>query len=443
MEWMHRIAAMLLIAGALSGQTQRARKPAATPPEPNAIRELRVEGASFYSPAQVIALSGLKLGDSASKQNFERARDRVMASGNFESFGWKYDPLPNGEGVVATLQVTEPTTFYPWALDRISLERAAVDARLVQKLPLFTEKIPASELYIDRVAGVIQEMLKEKGVNERVTGRVTLLGKDQITVLFGPGTPPPNVAEVKFVGAKIVDARYLVKSLSEIAIGTPYIEENFRMLLENQIRPMYEAAGHLRVKFSRVTVEPSSKAPNGVLATVQVDEGPAIKLKSIEVRGTPLSPDEIQNLGLFKEGETVSYSEIGKGMIRIMDELKSTGYMTATYKSEQKLDETNSTVELLIDVSPGPQYTFGRLLIKGLDLESEPVVRKLWSLKTGEPYKSNYPNYFLNQLRERDLFDNLGETKAEPQIDERRQTVDVLLIFKGQPPQPRRQPGIP
>jgi len=267
---------------------------------------------------------------------------------------------------------------------------------------------------------------------------VTRIGKDQIGIVFGPKAPPPNVAEVKFAGARGIDPRYLVKALSEVAVGTPYIETNFRMFLENQIRPMYEAAGRLKATFPKLTLEPWTGG-RGVVVTVHVEEGAAYVLDNIEVRGTPLSPQDLKDDGQFKTGETVNFSEIGKGMNRILDHLKAGGYMNAKYSASRRLSDEKKTVDVFVDVDPGPQYKFGKLMIKGLDLESEPVIRKIWAMKAGEPYRHGYPDLFLNQVRERGLFDNLGDTKAEVKADEKTLLVDVVLTFKGEKPKPEEK----
>ncbi|QOY85298.1 POTRA domain-containing protein [Paludibaculum fermentans] len=443
-----RLAAIVLVAACLGwGQAPArrpvpARNPAAAQSAPNEIwpiREIRVTGNKFYTAEQVISTSGLRLGDLATKQNFERARDRVLAAGFFESFGWKYEGLPDVKGVAATLEVTEPTNFMEWSLDRLPLERAAVEERVRRSLPLFGKKIPPSDVLIDKVAAIMQAMLGEKGIKETVQGRVLLLGQDQVTILFGPNSAPPVVTEVAFTGARVLDSRYLVKALSQVAVGMPFVDTNFRLFLENQIRPMYEAVGHLKASFPKFTAEPS-KTAKGVVVTVQVDEGPVYKLDKIEVRGAPISPEEVQNLAQFKTGETVSYSVIGAGMQRILDEVKQTGYMRATYKADRALNDEKKTVDIFINVDPGPEYKFGRLMIKGLDIETEPVLRKLWILKPGDPFRSKYPDAFLERVRERGIFDNLGDTKAETMVDDKNQLVDVVLTFKGAPPKVEKKP---
>ncbi|MBI5283366.1 MAG: hypothetical protein HY858_16910 [Candidatus Solibacter usitatus] len=436
---MKRLAAVLVMVGVVWGQAQPARRPAARKPAPVApleswpIREIRVDGVRVYSEAQVLELSGLKVGGLATKENFERARDRVLASGVFESFGWKYEALAEGGGFIATLQVTEPAQYFPWALDRVPVERGEFAARVKKSLPLFAEKIPPSDMFMGKIVAVLQAMAAEKGIHEPMAGRVTILGTDQITVVFGPKAAPPNVAEVRFTGARAIDARYLVKALSEVAIGTPYVEPNFRVFLDHQIKPMYEAAGRLKAAFPKLAAEPS-KTMQGMVVTVQVEEGELYALDRVVVTGTGLSEQDLLDEGQFKTGQTVNFSEIGKGLNRILDRLKEGGYMKAAYQAKRALNDEKKTVDVLVEVEAGPQYLFRTLVVKGLDLESEPALRKLWALKPGDVFKKSYPDMFLGQIRERGVFDNLGETKAEVKADDAALRVDVVLTFKGAPP---------
>lgn len=416
------------------------RRPAAAVQDPATwpIREIRVSGLKRYTAKQIVDVSGLKAGETANKETMERARDRILATGCIEGVGWRYEPMEIGGGFRVWLEINEPEQSLPWVLDRVPVDRAAFETRVKSEFPLFGEVIPPTDAVLERVARVLEKMAAEKGMHEPMAGKVTLVEKNVIAVVFGPKTPPPNVAEVRFRGTRIIEPRFLVKSLSDVAVGLPYIESNFRMVLESQIRPMYEAVGRLRAAFPKFTVEPAANV-RGVVVTVDVEEGPAYVLDSIEVRGTGLSEQDLKDAGQFKTGETVSYSEIGKGLNRILDQMKGAGYMKAAYKAQRKLNDEKKTVAMVVDVEAGPQYRFGKLDVKGLDLESEPVIRKLWALKPGEPYRGGYPEMFLNQIRERGLFDNLGETKAEAKPDDKTLLVDVTLTFKGEPPKPRKK----
>src|SRR6266540_1731922 len=56
------------------------------------IERLTVEGLKNYSPQQTLAAAGLKTGQLAGQQDFEAARDRLLATGVFETVGYKFAP---------------------------------------------------------------------------------------------------------------------------------------------------------------------------------------------------------------------------------------------------------------------------------------------------------------------------------------------------------------
>jgi hypothetical protein len=73
----------------------------------------------------------------------------------------------------------------------------------------------------------------------------------------------------------------------------------------------------------------------------------------------------------------------------------------------------------------------GTLTIKGLDLDAEAEIRRIWGLREGRPFNADYPRTFLDSVREQGLFDNLGETKSDLKTDPASHTVDVTLTFGG------------
>jgi len=92
-------------------------------------------------------------------------------------------------------------------------------------------------------------------------------------------------------------------------------------------------------------------------------------------------------------------------------------------------DDKKKTVDLVFKPELGTQYMFGKLTVEGLDILSEPSVRKLWTMKEGKPFNADYPDYFLEQIREQGLFDGLGKTRSSLKVDEQNRIVDVTLSF--------------
>ena len=56
--------------------------------------KLDVEGNKLYSDERFLSIAGLKVGQMAGKAEFDAARDRLLATGAFESVGYKFEPIP-------------------------------------------------------------------------------------------------------------------------------------------------------------------------------------------------------------------------------------------------------------------------------------------------------------------------------------------------------------
>ena len=97
----------------------------------------------------------------------------------------------------------------------------------------------------------------------------------------------------------------------------------------------------------------------------------------------------------------------------------------------------------MITIEPGKRFVYGTLDIKGLDILSEPVIRKMWTPKVGQPFNPEYPDFFLSRIREEGMFDNLGKTKSEVKLDDTSGTADVTLYFAGEEPKPGEKRGTP
>jgi outer membrane translocation and assembly module TamA len=86
-------------------------------------------------------------------------------------------------------------------------------------------------------------------------------------------------------------------------------------------------------------------------------------------------------------------------------------------------------VAIEFQIDPGPLYTLGKLDMVGLDVVSEPEIRKMWGLGPGRPFNVEYPDHFLARVKEGGVFDNLKSTRAETKINTGNHTVDVTLYF--------------
>src|SRR5690242_175615 len=195
MKWLLII--LMLAAGPGFGQTRPARKTASkqaeTLPSKWPIERLVVEGNRNYAADQVLAVAGLKVGEMAGKEEFDAARDRLVASGAFETVGYKFEPGPNQKGYVATFQVTEVEPAYPVRFEALGVPAAELAQVLRAKDPLFSvKKMPATKAVLDRYVAWIQEYAASKGSSEKLAARLTPVGTGEFEIVFRPARNYPS-----------------------------------------------------------------------------------------------------------------------------------------------------------------------------------------------------------------------------------------------------------
>ncbi len=417
---------LLLFAGILEGQTAASRD--------FPLGSITIEGNRILSVSAITVASGLKPGQIANGAAFDAARDRLIATGYFDMVSYRYKPAKQGEGYAVTFEVQEIETLYPIRVDGLSASTQEIEAYLKAKDPLFTGKMPGTEQVIRRTSDEIQQYLESKGHPAEVAGKVIAPAPETFVVDFMPKHGLPAVSTVSFEGSRLISAVDLHNKIAEVAFGQPFTEEGFRGLLRTQIGPLYEAKGYMRVTFPKITATPSASV-DGVDVTVTVEEGVEYKLSRVVVRGK--SPEEsarILKTAKIPVMTVANFDDVIKGAERVQDSLHHQGFLDSRFTTDKKIDDAKKTVEFFLVVDAGPQYNFGKLIVNGLGLDGEAAVRKVWGVRSGNPFPQGYGDYFLSKVKEEGIFDNLGDTRASLDIDAKTHIVNVTLDFKGAAP---------
>lgn len=429
---------LLMLASAYGfAQSRPARKsaPAAAATARWPIESINVEGIHHYTRDQVLAASGLKLGEMAGRREFDAARDRLLATGVFETVSYKFTPADSDKGYTATFQVTEVEQAYPVRFDDLHVSELEAEKALRAKDPLFSlERLPATQPVLERHAKWLQDFLATKGVTEKVIGTVWQDRPGEFMVVFRPDRPLPAVAHVRFRGNQVISENVLWDAVSSSAVGLQYTEDAFREMLNTAVRPLYEARGRLRVNFPEIRIEPATDV-KGLTVTVTVDEGEVYTLGKVTIADpTPVDAQALLRAGNFKTGDVANMELVNQGIERIHQELRRAGYIQSQVLMTRQVDQGHKTVDIAVHADPGAQYAMGKLEIVGLDLEGEAEVKRIWNLKFGKPFNPEYPDHFLASVREQGLFDHLGKTTADVKQNDKEHTVDVTLHFGAAPP---------
>lgn len=427
----------VLLALAMPAQTQ---KKAVRPPADAAfpLTSLDIKGNKIYSADKIRAAAGLAMGQPVDRPRFEAARERLLKTGAFEEVSYSFGPDAAGKGIAGIVSVVEVEQLYPFRFEDLPAGDRDIRAYLLKREPLFENRIPGTREMLAHLSGEIQEFVAARGFKDKVTGRIMATGPGELAVVFRPATPAPNIGEVKFTGNQVVSSAALNNTFGLVAIGTPFNEERVRQLLESSVRPLYEEKGRLEVKFGKIDVR-RMETVDGVAIAVAVEEGPEYKLGEVTASGSALPARDLVKAADLKTGERVNFTEVQAAVVRVQGVLRKEGFMRSETEVKRSVNAKERTVGVEFVSKDGPRFYMGKLAIEGLDVTTEPAIRKLWSMTPGKVFNPEYPQFFLDRVKEDGYLDNLGRTWFDEAVDEKNLTVDVVLHFTGAPPELERK----
>jgi outer membrane protein assembly factor BamA len=157
--------------------------PAVTDPtKPFTLAKVEVEGNRNFSAEQVLAMTGLKAGQSVRKADFDEAQQRLLDSGLFETVAYRYEPAGRAGEYTARFEVKEIEQIYPYRFESLAGDEKAMRAWLKEKEPSFGDRIPPTEPVLRRFAAALTEYFKSKGHDVEVAGRTIPNEKGQLEV---------------------------------------------------------------------------------------------------------------------------------------------------------------------------------------------------------------------------------------------------------------------
>lgn len=401
-------------------------------PPPGIIRSIQITGNRIYSTAEIAAALGLKAGDRATASTLEQGRQRLQKLDIFNtvSYQFKFEASTPPKYDV-TYVIAEDTQVFPLHFERLGVDPAQILAYLKTHVPFFSDRIPGTSSVVQRYKAAVQDFLAQTSKNPvKVRAVVASDENQQLQVSFFPDAPIPNISQVEIFENKAIDKGVILRAVNQVAIGVPLTDARVKLILDGAIKPVYAARGYPLVSFPKVETEPS-KTNSGVVLKVTINDGPQFNFGPLRFRGKGLEEDEIRSAITFKPGDVYSSEKVETFRIELLRKLKRKGLLDATIDPEVSPDAAKHIMNVVYNVIPGEPYKFQKLDIRGLDINSQPVIEKLWGEKPGQTFNPEYPDFFLKKVADQGLFDNLADTQSDFTPDPATHNVTVHLSFKG------------
>ena len=208
-----------------------------------------MKGTTRFSHDEIVAATGLKIGDTVTDEDFKRASERLGETGMFTDVAYAFSY--SASGTKLELQVTDSTKFVPVRLRTLyGLRMRNWRAELKSRVPLFRGEVPVAGSLLEQLNDALQALLLEK----QLPGRVDYLrmapenGGEILAINFTVNDVMIKIQGVKFPGAEPAEEAALVEASKKL-LGEKYIRDRVVIYGKHEWLPIYLQRGHLRANF--------------------------------------------------------------------------------------------------------------------------------------------------------------------------------------------------
>ena len=401
------------------------------------LSKIEFVGLNHLTNSQVIATSGLEIGQIVDPAALDVAAQKLVNSGLFKKVG--YHLRAAKDQAIVTFQVEESIRRMPVSFDNfVWMGETELYSAIRDDIPFFDGTVPEGGDGGEKIAASLRRLLKEKGVSGQVEfmpyGDVA--GKQEL--LFTVKGPKLSICEVSFPGASVISEEELLKTARPL-LQMEYSRKDFGLFATHTLLPLYNHIGYLRAQFAAPvgSIQNTETCKDAVAVTMSIDEGLQYSWAGADWTGNKvLSGEQLSAALAMKAGDVADDRLIEKGQHAVFSEYGKKGYMAARWIESTTFDDANKRVTYHFTVSEGPQFRMGQLTIAGLSDEDANKVRGLWQLAPGSVFDASYVSDFVsNSVREflnrHPVFSGVPlKISSETKLNSEKQTVDVIITFK-------------
>ena len=248
-----------------------------------------------YASKEILAASGLQIGENAAEGDFKEAARRLGDSGLFSDIAYSFSY--SDAGVRVEFQLTDtannkvvPAQFenFVWFTDPDLL------SALAQRVPLFKQLLPVNGKLAEQVEGALQAVLTDR----HLPGRVSFLpetkpeGGDLIGFVFRVEEVSIRIRNLEFPGATPDQIAFFATVVPGLS-GIEYSRSSLAAVARHDLLPKYLERGYLKAAFAasdaRVVVQSAEPTEGPAPNEVEVDAllGRAIRGLAGDARRRP------------------------------------------------------------------------------------------------------------------------------------------------------------
>jgi outer membrane protein assembly factor BamA len=397
---------------------------------------IHVSGTQRYTQDEIIAATGLKIGASATEDDFQKVAHDLGETGLFTDISFSYAHSPVGTKL--DLQLTDNDKLIPTRFDNfVWFSDDALIAKIRESIPLFKGEVSVGGDLSDQVSDVLQAILLQHSPDARANYIRENDGPDGPirAVNFRAAGLNIRIRKVSFPGASSDQEPALLAAARNLQ-NAEYLRSEVALYVKSKLLPVYLERGFLKAAFAPAQTKVAEEDPDVVEVDVAlpVIPGPEYKVSNCTWQGNSAFPaSRLQSLVHLTPGQSANTVQLKADLEEIHKLYGTRGYMTAQVKPDPTYDEATATVSYTFQVNEGDLFHLGDLEFQGVDSKTADRLREAWSLRERDPYDSSYARRFVERAWKL-LPSNLGWTVSiQEAVNENDKTVDLTVRYAMKP----------
>jgi outer membrane protein insertion porin family len=373
---------------------------AQTAPPPFIVAEVHASGSHRYSDAQIAATAGLKPGDPVDRDKLQEISEELAQLGVFSRVNFRFTAKNNRATINFDLQDAPvvPVMFenFPWFTDQ------EFSDEIRHAVALFDGTAPRGGFLVDEITAALSSKLASRGIKGDVEHTLVMQPSSDAEIMeFRQNGPSFTVSSVQFNDFTAQNSEKLHDRVSDL-IGKKFSRFAIELFENEQMKPIYLAAGELRVKFAAPVVHfkgDGTQTSSTVDVQIPIEPGPVFRLSSITWSGN-MAIDEaaLSRLVTLKAGDLADGMRLAAGWQQVELEYGHRGYLETKVTPLPQYDDASGTVRYNVTIAEGPQYRMGELVITGLSVDGERALRNNWRLAPGQVFDKTFLDSMLAKL---------------------------------------------
>jgi outer membrane protein insertion porin family len=332
---------------------------------------------------------------------------------------------------------TVPVSFdnFPWFTDD------ELASAIRQEVGLFNGEVPEGGALLDSISAVLEKLLSSRKITGRVEHQLVARPvEDGMLMQFRVAGPALKIESLQIAESLASSSERLKDRVSDLK-DHPFSRYAIEIFEHEQIRPLYISGGHLRAQIGppqvRTAAKPDEPDSGGLEVVIPIAPGEVYLWNGAQWQGNVALPSSTLDAAVgFKPGDVADGMKIQRGWERAEAAYQSNGYLDAKLDAQPQFDDAAHRVSYRVRVNEGAQYRMGDMVVTGLSLDAEKLLRRFWHIAPGQVFDEDYFEVVLKLLAKPsvEVFGDRPIHYTEcghwlrPNTD--RHTVDVLLDFK-------------